>query len=116
MEGYRRFTKEDWYGYAGSECFSDGSQPFFYEEQINSEDTGYIIIVDKNGIQVQLVVEGSSADNIWLKDTSTLTALRAEGYMRKLIEYFKKYDNLADLAYELDHPSDEITKGFEFAG
>ena len=115
MASYRRFTKHDWDAFAGSEAFTDGSQPFIYEKAFEyNKDVMIVIVVDKNGVQVQLIGgEPGEEDNIWIKD-EPLTALIAEGYLRKLIDYTSKYTYAPDLAYELDHPSDEITEGFEF--
>lgn len=31
--GFREFTKEDWYGWAGAEEFTDGSQPLILETE-----------------------------------------------------------------------------------
>jgi hypothetical protein len=46
MMELREFTKNDWYGYAGAERFSDGSQPLIGRYGIVE------IVVDANGIGV----------------------------------------------------------------
>jgi len=115
MAEYRRFTDRDYDVYAGAEVFADGSKPFIFERAFeDNKDAGLCIVIDKNGIQIQLFGgEPDEEDNVWLKDVS-LTALRAEGYMMKLVAYTNKYTYAPTLAYALDHPDAEIVEGFEF--
>ncbi len=39
-----RFTKDDWYGWAGCSDFSDGTPPYIAEEE------DFILIIDGEGI------------------------------------------------------------------
>lgn len=47
---FRRFDKDDWDGYAGAESFSENVRPFITEFEF--EKYALIIIVDKNGVEV----------------------------------------------------------------
>lgn len=44
------FTQEDWYGFAGAECFTDNEQPIMVAWNENGLEV--IVIVDKNGVGV----------------------------------------------------------------
>lgn len=112
MENYRRFEKLDWDAYAGAEKFSNGSEPFIYEQELNEGRTGVSIIADKNGIQISVFNEDFE-ENTWLKSIE-LTACRAEGEMRQLVKVIRNFTDAPDIAYELDHPSHVPTTGFVF--
>ena len=113
MADYRRFDKLDWDGYAGAECFSDEQQPFIYNQELNSGLAQLTIIADRTGIEIHIFADDDDL-NVWDKSIDNLTSLRAEGEMKHLIEYLQKFEYAPDLAYELDHPSDQVTEGFEF--
>lgn len=118
MNKIRRFTKEDWYTYAGCENFSKDQPPLIAEIELqhNSE---IIILADKNGIEIDLSGQGECGDwgvDGYHKDIENLTAMRAEGELRALIKALAGYELACDVAYELDHPSCEATKGFQSVG
>jgi hypothetical protein len=75
---------------------------------------GLEIIIDRSGIELHLFNENVSEDNTWCKEIESLTALRAEGELRALINYTSTFEYAPDLAYQLDHPTEDITKGFSF--
>lgn len=114
MTEYRRFDSMDWQAFAGAECFTDGRQPFIYNQSLNSGLVQLTVIADRNGLEIYLFDDGDGDQNVWDKSIKNLTSLRAEGELKHLIEYLQKFEYAPDLAYELDHPSDKVTEGFEF--
>lgn len=114
MADYRRFDKMDWDAFAGAEPFTDGKQPFIYNKHLNSGMAELTIIADRNGIEIYMFDDGFDDQNVWNKEIANLTSMRAEGELKHLIEYLEKFDYAPDVAYELDHPSDVTTQGFEF--
>ena len=118
MASYRRFTQNDWDAFAGAEPFPNGSQPLIYERALNDGLVGLTIIIDRTGIEVRLfgkeVPDEQDEDNFWCKTIEGLTSIRARGELELLIKYLERFTYAPDLAYELDHPCDPITEGFEF--
>lgn len=116
MGKIRRFTKEDWYGWAGAEKFENGSEPFIYERDMNDGFVEVTIIADKNGICVN--ISSNDGDDLttdtWEKELS-LSALRAAGELSHLVEYVEKFNSAPDFAYALDH-NREGFEGFEYYG
>ena len=123
---YRRFTKTDWYGYAGAEKFADGSQPFM--ASVDFEDgAGAIIISDANGIGIDLyradtdenkelgidVYDPVSFMREKQADKLPESSLIAEAELRELLKAVDLQPTVFDLVYELLHPQYEAFKGFE---
>lgn len=59
-----RFTKTDWYGWAGAERFPDGSDPYIYEDP----ETGNAVIVSYDSYADDIVVEVE----IWKDDSEVI--------------------------------------------
>lgn len=112
MENYRRFERLDWECYAGAEKFSNGSEPFIYEREINNGACELVIIADKNGIQISLLCEDFE-DNTWLKELP-MTSIKAEGEIKHLISDLEELTYAPDISYALDHSSYPSTTGFVF--
>lgn len=112
---YRRFTKEDWYGFAGCEKFSDGSEPFIYDHEFE-DDTSVTVTIDRYQIDVIMYSETEEM-YAWVYDRrQSFSSMIAEGYMRKLVESIERFSFGSELCYELDHPTEEIFKGFQYIG
>lgn len=105
----RRFTKTDWYGWAGCERFKDGSEPFIYEHNLNNGETGVIILADATGVAIYI---GEDEDLCWIVN-KPLNPVRAEGYMLALAEVIKDYSYAPSLVYDLDHKVREEFKEFD---
>ena len=110
MSEIRRFTKEDWYGWAGAENFKSGSEPFIYELELNDGAVELTAIADKNGLQVSLFCEDEEALG-WYKEM-ILTAIKAEGELRALVKAIEEYTYAPDLSYAIDHELNPEFKGF----
>ena len=109
MNPVRKFTTSDWQCYSGAEKFLNGSEPLALDIELNGENT-CTILADRNGLELHIT--GPEEQNFWLKETK-LTQLRAEGELRALQKMIEKdYTYAPDLAYELDHPTVEVFKGF----
>ena len=111
----RRFEKVDWYGWAGSEKFSNGHQPFIYHKDINDE-ADVTLIGDANGVGISVYIEGedheySSLNWYFEKKMPEMVVL---GHMQAMIEEFEldKVVDTATLCYKLDTTK---TWNFEFA-
>lgn len=113
MADYRRFTKTDWYTWGGATKFNERQDPFIYERELNEGLVGLTIIADKTGISVYISDGENDEEDIYYYRDIDYTSIRAEGELKHLIEYLEKYTYAPDLTYELDHPTDESTKGFE---
>lgn len=109
----RRFTKEDWYGFAGAEKFRGGSDPFMYERDMNNGLIELVITADRNGIMVMLT-DGEESDT-WYKELVDISALRAEGELRQIVARVEKFEYAPDLSYALDHGNEGLS-GFEWLG
>ena len=115
MAKYREFTREDWYAWAGAERFSEKKEPFIYEREMNDGGVLLTIIADKNGLGIYLqLLDDSDEDSVGYYKNMRLNSIRAEGEMKRLIEHLEKdvFECASDITYELDHPQDEITKGY----
>lgn len=91
--GFREFTKEDWYGYAGCERFDDNSEPIIAEMENNNFYS--VIIISNNSMEIDIgVQEGSTAeyDGIEFGEYETVS----------LMEYGDAED-LVDSAEEIYH-------------
>lgn len=121
---YKRFTKEDWYGYAGCEKFHDGSDPFIYEKELESDGSIKIfvtVIVSQEAIDIEIgrmnMETKTDLTMAWVKQNpEDFNSMKAEGYMRKIVEAISKFPNGSDLCYELDNPEEKVLKGFEYCG
>ena len=107
MSKIRRFKKEDWYAFAGAEKFSNGSEPFIYEVELNDGAVGVTIIADANGIEIYMSGDPDNDDceyYAWLWEKKLL-AMKAEGEMRAMIREFDLEENpyAADVSYAIDH-------------
>lgn len=112
MNEIRKFDQHDWMAYAGAERFSKNSEPLILDIELdyNAEAT---VVADKNGLQI-FIGNGENAE-AWTKDLE-LTPLRAEGELRTIQKAIKELTYAPDLAYELDHPTQEALKGFKSIG
>lgn len=122
---YRRFTKTDWYGYAGAEKFEDGSQPFM--ASVDFEDgAGAIIVSDANGIGIDLYRADTDENKelgidvynpvSFIREHANRlpeSSLIAEAELRELLKAVDLQPTVFDLVYELLHPQYEALKGFE---
>lgn len=106
---YRRFTKTDWYAYAGAEQFKDGTDPFIYEQGL--DNTNMVIIATAEGIELQFSVENSDQLYVWTK-IQTMLPLEAEGELRALIKILKNFEEFPDLSYALNNHTQDTFKGF----
>lgn len=112
----RRFTNNDWCGWGGAERFENGSEPFIYEGNMNGGFVELSIIADKNGICI--VITSEDGDNItmdtWEKEMK-LSALRAAGELKHIVDCVNAFDSAPELAYALDHNGKGL-EGFEYYG
>lgn len=115
----RRFTKTDWYGYAGAERFNDGSAPFIYETTLDDGETEVIIVADKNGVMIEIANEDYVAADlsacVWQKNVS-LSPFLAVGEMRNAVRFVDSFTNAADMGFQLHNGYAESMKGFEYDG
>lgn len=111
----RRFTKNDWYGWAGAEFFSDKSEPFIYEKTMNDGAVELTVIADPWGLSINLSADGDPDIMTWGK-VLDLTPIRAEGELRALVKVLDNYTYAPDLSYAIDHESDKVFEGFEYYG
>ena len=111
----RRFEKVDWYGWAGSEKFSNGHQPFIYHHDIDDK-TDVTVIGDANGVGISIYFDTEEHEYItynWYLEKK-MPEMIVLGHMQAMIEEFK-FEEVADVArlcYELDTTK---TWNFEFA-
>lgn len=109
----RRFTKEDWYGWAGATQFSNGSEPFMYTKDMSDGLVELCVIADRNGISINMIADGDPDIMTWGKALE-LTPIRAEGELRALVKVLDNYTYAPDLSYAIDHESDKVFEGFEY--
>ena len=112
MADYRRFTKVDWYAWAGAEKFMGGAEPFIYEREMNDGKVALTIIADNRGIEIDLYSEEDGENTTYNKLMDNMTSIRAEGELKHLIKYIENITYAPDLTYELDHPCADIIKGY----
>lgn len=121
MAKYRRFNKEDWWAWGGAEPFSNNMEPLIYETCYGQDnEEGYLIegeiavtvIVDKCGIGIYFGIEDYEEGTIGYHKDLNLTALQGEVELKHLIDFIEKFEYAQDLVYELDHSTNDITKGF----
>lgn len=99
----RRFTKTDWYGYAGAEKFNASSDPIICEGTL--DDCDITIIADKNGVSVDLFCNKGLCHNkevTYCWDLEDLNALRALGCMGRIRNKFLEINSLEELIYFLE--------------
>ena len=59
----KRFSREDWYAYAGAEKFhTDGSDPFIYTQAFNDGKIECTAIADAYGIQIFMCTASDDSD------------------------------------------------------
>ena len=116
MTSIRTFTKHDWDAFAGAECFENGSQPLIFEAELNDGQSCLTVIADRTGLEIYIQSVEEYSEDVWSKGIKNLSPLRARGEMEHLISYFNRseYTHAPNIAYELDHPSDKITEGFQY--
>lgn len=51
---FRAFEKTDWYGFAGAECFPDGTDPIISEVASANGEKSLTVIVDGGGVSLYL--------------------------------------------------------------
>lgn len=115
----RRFTKTDWYGYAGAERFNDGSAPFIYETTLDDGQAEVVIIADKKGVEIDLVSEEDTslgASTCGWSKMIPLSPLLAMGEMRNAVRFVESFTNAADMGFHLYNGYAESMKGFEYGG
>lgn len=116
MGKIRRFKKEDWWGYAGSTKFKDGTNPFIYERELNDGAVELVIIADAEGVDIELFADDEPERVAWVINKS-LNATKAEELLRAIVKELKKYTYGPDLSYELDHTCNrELFKDLEYIG
>ncbi len=108
----RRFTKEDWYGWAGATQFSNGSEPFMYTKDMSDGLVELCVIADRNGISINMIADDDLDIIGWLK-LMDLTPIKAEGELRALVKVLDSYTYAPDLSYAIDHESDKVFEGFK---
>lgn len=113
MTKYRTFTKTDWYAWAGAENFSPKKEPLIYERKMNNGLVELIIIADRNGIELNLFADDEDEGILGYYKEMHLSSIQAEGELSHLIDYLERFTYAPDLTYELDHPSNDLTKGFK---
>lgn len=114
MADYRRFTKEDWYEWAGAEKFREGKDPFIYNRELDGEDISLTIIADKNGIAIYINEDLEDPIGYYRNDNDRVwQSLVAETELIHLIAYLNKYTDAKDILFELEHPQDELVKGYQ---
>ena len=111
MAEYRRFTKTDWDAFAGAEAFT-GSDPFIYEKTMNAGRVELAVVIDRNGVQINLLSDDDKDPVVYMKEQE-FKSIVAEGELRALIKVIDLYDYAPDLTYELNHPTHEATKGYK---
>ena len=112
-EKVRRFTKEDWYAYAGAEKFGENSDPWIYKQKLG--ECELTAIADKNSIQIFIYSSEETDDECAYIKELRLNAIRAQGELIKLAEEIAKYDYAPDLTYALDHPDNDILSDYDSA-
>lgn len=109
MADYRRFTKVDWYGWAGATKFPNGSQPFIYDRKF-PDNTEMTIIADATGMGIYLYEDDEEPLSFY-KDKPWCSVI-AKGEIRHVIEYLSSYNDAAGISFELQHPQDDSVKDF----
>ncbi len=56
MLKYHRFTRHDWYGWAGASKFADGTEPFYFETTVHIQEVPSLDVED---VPVQIIACGS---------------------------------------------------------
>lgn len=115
MAEYKRFIKEDWYGYAGAEKFTDGTDPFIYHNDMNDGQVLVTIIADTNGIEIYFTSNVDCDDNMyaWAKRFGQpVSSLVGEGELRAFIKEVETFTYAPDLTYCLNHPDREVFFNF----
>lgn len=112
MKKYRRFNSADYDTWGGAERFNNKALPFIYEADISNNQALLTIIVDKNGIGINISPNDPAEEPITYNKDMVLTSKQAEVELTNLIEYVEKFNTVTELTNELDHPNDEMTTGF----
>ncbi len=81
MITWRRFVESDWYGLAGCERFSDGSEPFIGEIEVDGYE-GFAVF-DSRGVYIDWTTEGDAdcedgVDHQYVAPISTVVLLTAK--------------------------------------
>lgn len=81
MNEFREFTQTDWYGWAGAEPFAGGQPPLICEVDLTEDGRSAVILLDRNGIEVDFFSEEVDDAEVWSMDESNrmLARLIAEG-------------------------------------
>lgn len=101
--GFKQFTKNEWYGYAGCEKFEDDSEPLVSNGVVDNENFYSNIIIDSMVIGIEILVpEGSVAryNEIEFKDYEGIQLLYefpdrnyAEDYPEDIIDLTEEIYN-----------------------
>jgi len=84
----RRFTKEDWEGYAGAEKFPDGSEPFF-TQRVNKSGSTVDMIATSEGVDAyifEIIGEQDNTTTQWYRLAAPLSAKASEAVLNALPE------------------------------
>lgn len=119
MSEINRFTRTDWYAWAGAEKFKNGTDPLIYTQSLNDGKVELTMIGDRYGVDIYLTADEFNTDEseqyYWTID-EPMQSVRAEGIMRAVSEKLKKYTYAPDLTYALDHDSEPEFEPFKFVG
>ena len=111
MADIRRFTKTDWYSWAGAEKFSSGTDPWIYEQELEDQTT-VTAIADATGIQIIMCCDDEEADMaVWYKEIHPFGPLRARAELYAMSVTLQNYTSAATLCYDLTHENAEAFKG-----
>lgn len=99
----RRFTKIDWYAFAGAEKFKDGSEPFIFESERNGVELA--LIGDANMIYLVMTCPDSGEEDMVWEEEIKANPIRIEGIMRHIIKDLNLDGDwyAPDISYILDH-------------
>jgi hypothetical protein len=97
MIALRPFTREDWFGLAGAECFADGSEPQIGELLVDGD--ACTVVLDATGLVVLVEdPEGRTAEFAFRFGEKPLGVARALDALRPEMAL----DDLLDLGFDLD--------------
>lgn len=92
------FTKTDYYGYAGAEKFSDGSDPFIATEKLTSK-LEVTVLVDATGLSADIYDDDLGEQYFSLYKKASKSQLKSEG--DRILRLLSRFDTLDDVTKAL---------------
>lgn len=99
----RRFSRKDWYAFAGAEKFKDGSEPFIFYSERNGIELS--LIGDAKMIYLVMACPDSGEEDMIWEEEIKANPIRIEGIMRHIIASLNLEGDwyAPDISYTLDH-------------